>query len=134
MPPMRDERGRFLPGHNYSQGKSRGARNKLQADLLGALAEDFAEHGPAVIETVRRRMPAQYLKICVAVLPTDLTLTINPMSEMSDEDLHARMRHLDALYQESIGRTLDAAGGDAAPGEDGATEPLPALPAPKDIS
>ncbi|MEQ9111211.1 MAG: hypothetical protein RIF37_00540 [Rhodospirillaceae bacterium] len=130
----RDARGRFTHGHNYSQGKSRGARNQLQADLLQALADDFAEHGPETIARTRRKAPAQYLKICVAALPTDMTLTINPLQELTDEDLHARMRDLEQLYQNAFRGQAGVAGRTVAPCEDDTAETLPALPAPKSIS
>lgn len=129
--PIRDARGRFLPGHNYSQGKSRGARNRVGSALLHAIADDFEVHGIDVVQKVREDRPVDYLKICISLLPKDLTLNINPMVEMSDDELHARMLDLDDTLTSHIGGTFDGDGGVGASHEDGAIEHIPALPTPE---
>jgi hypothetical protein len=57
-------RNQFQPG-NRSGGRPVGARNKLQRDLLEALAADFQEYGAGVIRIARIEKPVEYLKICI---------------------------------------------------------------------
>jgi hypothetical protein len=87
---------RFQPG-NRSGGRPVGARNKLQRDLLEALAADFAEHGPGVIRIARIEKPVEYLKIIASVLPRELLLEQNVLSAMSDEDIAASLSLLQKI-------------------------------------
>lgn len=127
----RDARGRFMPGHNYSQGKSRGARNRIGAALLDAIADDFDKHGSRAVQVVREERPVDYLKICLSILPKDLTLTINPLDSLSDEDLYIRAKDLQRSYALHTGRAGADDGGVDASDEDTTPSELPALPAPK---
>jgi hypothetical protein len=82
---------RFQPGN---PGRPRGSRNKLGEAFIAALAEDFAKHGPAVIEKVRTDKPEAYLKIVASLLPRDLNLNVNKLDDLTDEQLLARLRQL----------------------------------------
>jgi hypothetical protein len=62
--------------------------------FIAALAEDFAKHGPAVIEKVRTDKPEAYLKIVASLLPRDLNLNVNKLDDLTDEQLLARLRQL----------------------------------------
>ena len=62
--------------------------------FIRALAEDFAKHGPAVIEKVRTDKPADYLKIVASLLPKDINLSVRPLDELSDDQLLARLAQL----------------------------------------
>jgi hypothetical protein len=55
----RDEHGRFLTANNGG-GRPKGSRNKLTDQFLGAIADDFAEHGAEAIAKVRLSDPATY--------------------------------------------------------------------------
>jgi hypothetical protein len=80
-------KGKFKPG---SGGRPAGARNKLQADFINALADDFKEHGDAVIRIVRAEEPATYLKVIAATLPKEFLISESgPLDDMSDEELEA---------------------------------------------
>jgi hypothetical protein len=63
-----------------------GSRNKL--------GEDFAKHGPAVIEKVRTDKPDAYLKIVASLLLKDINLNVRPLDELSDDQLLARLAQL----------------------------------------
>jgi hypothetical protein len=68
-------RGQFKPGQSGNPaGRPKGARSKLSEAFLKALADDFGEHGEAVIEKVRGERPHEYLKIVAAVLPKQMQL------------------------------------------------------------
>jgi hypothetical protein len=107
----RDEKGKILPG---TGGRPRGARNKLQADLLCALAEDFAEHGAGVIRIVRAERPHEYLRIIASILPRELHVQDATLEDLSDDDL------IDAIAEIRRLRTEKGRGGarDAAATED----------------
>jgi hypothetical protein len=81
---QRDAKGKFLPG---SGGRPAGSRNKLQADFVNALQEDFSEHGIGVIRIVRGEKPVEYLKIVASILPKELLLPDNVLDEMTDAEL-----------------------------------------------
>ena len=76
-------------------GRPKGARNKLSEAFIEALHDDFMKHGASVICRVREEKPDQYLKVIASILPRDVNLTVNPIGEMSDEELLERIRDLD---------------------------------------
>lgn len=61
--------------------------------------QDFEAHGPAVIARVRDEKPDQYLKVIASILPKDINLNVNPIGEMTDDELIERIRKLDATIQ-----------------------------------
>jgi hypothetical protein len=82
---------RFQPGN---PGRPRGSKNRLGEDFIRALAEDFAKHGPAVIEKVRTDRPSDYLKIISGLLPKDVNLNVRPLDELTDDQLLTRLAQL----------------------------------------
>lgn len=80
-------------------GRPKGSRNKLGEAFLEALYADFQEHGPAVIARVRNEKPDQYLKVIASILPKDINLNVNPIGEMTDDELIERIRKLDATIE-----------------------------------
>jgi hypothetical protein len=66
---------RWKPGQSGNPaGRPKGARSKLSESFLKALSEDFDSNGIAVIESVRKDRPHEYLKIVAAVLPKQMQL------------------------------------------------------------
>ena len=78
-------------------GRPKGARNKLSEAFIEALFVDFQANGVAAIEVVRTEKPDQYLKVIASILPRDVNVTTNPLDEMSDAELTARIRDLAAV-------------------------------------
>lgn len=105
---MRDEQGRFIVPPK-SPGRPKGARNKLGEAFIEALHDDFTEHGIAAIQTVRSEKPDQYLKVIASLLPKDVNLNINDAESMTDDELIARIRELDAAISPFLaGRASEA--------------------------
>lgn len=127
----RDSRGRFLPGNTFSRGRVQGARNVLGHSLIEALAADFTTHGGDAVREVREARPVDYLKICLSLLPKDYTLTINPIADLSDDELHARLQELNTALTEDARGAFGGDGRDGAAAEDHEPGSLQSLPAPK---
>lgn len=83
----------FKPGN---PGRPKGARNKLGEAFIEALHDDFQQHGVAAIQIVRAEKPDQYLKVIASLLPKDVNLNVNDAESMTDDELIARIRELDA--------------------------------------
>lgn len=78
----------FKPGQSGNpKGREKGSRNKLGEDFISALQADFSEHGPATITKVREERPHEYLKVVASILPKEMHVKTDALSEMSDDDL-----------------------------------------------
>lgn len=65
---------RFQPGHAGGPGRPKGSKTRLGEAFIQALADDFDQHGVAVIENVRAEQPVEYLKVIARVLPKDVNI------------------------------------------------------------
>lgn len=90
----RDAKGRFGPGN---PGKPKGARHALGEAFIKALHDDFEKHGVATIETVRTEKPDAYVKVIASLLPKEFK--IETVSDLTDEQLDARLRQLASLIE-----------------------------------
>lgn len=77
-------------GHG-NPGRPSGSRNRLQGDVLKALADDFKEHGVDVVRIVRVENPDTYLKIVTSILPKELLVGDMPTDGISDDELKAML-------------------------------------------
>lgn len=105
----RDEKGRFGPGN---PGKPKGSRHALGEAFVKALHDDFMKHGVSTIEKVRDEKPEAYVKVVASLLPKEFK--IETVSELSDEQLDARIRQLASLIE--VGVVGAASGGEAPEG------------------
>jgi hypothetical protein len=104
---------KFKPGQSGNpKGRAKGNRNKLGEAFLEAMHADFEQNGAAAIVEVRETKPDQYLKVIASILPKDLNVNVNSMDTMTDDELIARIRQLDA----SIRPFLEAQGDGSADG------------------
>lgn len=79
----------FPPGVSGNPGgKPKGARDRLQAKFLHALADDFEAHGKKAIEACRTSDPSAYLRAIVALMPKELEIS-RPLDELTDEQLES---------------------------------------------
>lgn len=69
-------RGRpFQVGHPGGPGRPKGSRHRLSEAFVAALADDFEQHGVAVIKAVRKAEPSDYLKIIASLMPKEFDAT-----------------------------------------------------------
>jgi hypothetical protein len=87
----------FQKGCAAGPGRPPGARNKLTEVALAALGDDFAEHGAAVIEEVRKTKPHVYLQVVASLLPRQVQMEkLSPLGELTDAELELLEEHLAA--------------------------------------
>ena len=105
----------FKPGqYGNPAGRTKSSRNKLGEAFLEALHDDFTTHGADAIKAAREENPLGYVKVCASILPRDLNVNINPLEELTDEQLIERIRQLEDAVTREIG-TGSAVGRTEAP-------------------
>ena len=105
----------FKPGQSGNPaGRTKSSRNKLGEAFLEALHDDFTTHGADAIKAAREENPLCYVKVCASILPRDLNVNINPLEELTDEQLIERIRQLEDAVTREIG-TGSAVGRTEAP-------------------
>ena len=86
----------FKPGQSGNPAGRPDSRNRISETFLNALVEDFDQHGIAMIGRVREERPYAYLKVVVAVLPRDMSLSVSTQQrraeKLSYEELTAIIR------------------------------------------
>lgn len=88
-PPPPPEHSRFKPGQSGNPGgKPVNTRNKLNADFLNKLADDFQKHGKEAIEAAREKDPMGYVKALCALQPKQIEQT-RPLDDLTDAELVA---------------------------------------------
>lgn len=77
------ETGRFLPGNTVSRmgGRPKGSRNKLGEEFIADLYEHWQKHGISVLDAAARDKPADYLKVIASILPRDIKVSLETMSD-----------------------------------------------------
>ena len=100
----------FKPGN---PGRPKGSRNKLGEAFIAALHDDFEQHGVDVIEAVRRDRPQDYMRVVASLLPKEFK--IETVSELTDEQLDARIRQLVDVVGRFEGGTGLLVGGSGSP-------------------
>lgn len=122
----RDEKGRWITPPK-SPGRPKGSRNALGEDFLKALHEDFQANGVAAIQTMRADKPAEYVKVIASILPKELNVKIDPIEELTDDELINRLHALRAAYNAAAGRAGEIGNGAQQTIEHAEAPALPAL-------
>src|ERR1700747_64855 len=95
--PPPPEATRFAEGQSGNPGgKPVGARNRLTAAFLNALAADFDEHGKSAIVKCREDKPEAYIKAIAALCPKEVEIK-NPLQELKDDELLTAVRALEGF-------------------------------------
>ena len=87
-------------------GKPKGTRNKLQNDLIEALADDWYLHGDEAITAAREKDPMGYVKAMISLLPKEVAIT-RPLEDLTDNELAGLADHLRALSSPIAGTERD---------------------------
>jgi hypothetical protein len=75
---------------------------------------DWREGGKKAIEAMRKDKPGDYVKLAAALLPKDLAVKTEPIDELTDAEIAARIAQL------AESQALARPGGAGAAGEEGA--------------
>jgi hypothetical protein len=97
--------GRFVTG-NSGGGRPKGSRNKLGEAFLDDLYADWKKNGAQALKDCRTDNPAAYVKVVASILPKQVEVKTDGISEMSDDELERLI---------NIVRTADSAA--VAPGK-----------------
>jgi hypothetical protein len=95
----RDQSGRFIVPPK-SPGRPKGARNELGAKFIEALRDSFDRRGAEVIEEVIDKNPVQYFRGLIAILPKEVSVKIDELDELTDEQIERRLRIASAALAE----------------------------------
>jgi hypothetical protein len=85
----------------------KGARNRLSHTFLEALQKDFAEHGEEAIKICRIERPAEYCKMVAGLLPRELDISHNTLTEIDDEQLTGFIEYI-RLQLEQRTRSIES--------------------------
>ncbi|WP_312362547.1 hypothetical protein [Ensifer sp.] len=120
--PAKDPKtGRFLPREGRAEapaGTAPPSRTRARKAVRSKLGELFLEdmlcawesRGAAAIHALIEKNPHDFLKAVASLMPKDVTVNVNQIGEMTDEQLLERIRKLDA----KIKPFLAASGADGA--------------------
>ncbi|MER8385452.1 hypothetical protein NKJ46_33960 [Mesorhizobium sp. M0166] len=104
-------------------GRTKRAKKTLADGFLEAIRADFRAHGAGVIAEVRAEKPDQYLKLVLSVLPKDLSVNINNLDALSDDEIRQRIRGLEAVLRPFLERQGPAKGLAQPGGKEGISQP-----------
>jgi hypothetical protein len=85
---------------NPGRAKQKGARDRMTAAFLTALADDFDKHGVQVVKKVRTDDPSTYLRVFANMVPKELEISRSVFDGVSDEDMAEVIR----ILQEEVDR------------------------------
>jgi hypothetical protein len=88
-------------------GRKKGSRDRLSSAFLYELANDFEQNGAGVIKIARIEKPVEYLRIIASVLPKELVVEANALSDISDEELAAHITLLQKLKTKAVASTTE---------------------------
>ncbi len=83
--------GQFLKGYRGGPGRHTGSKNKLGEKFIADLFQDWQEHGLEALEAARKSKPADYLKVVASVLPRDIKISLETMT---DDELATKIDQL----------------------------------------
>jgi hypothetical protein len=101
----KDEQGRFQTGNNGGPGRPKGSRNKLGEAFVSDLHDKWLERGPKALDEMATSDPGGFVRVVASLLPKEFK--IETTSDLTDEQLDARIRALASLIEVGVG---DAAG------------------------
>ena len=110
----------FQPGQPKIGRRAKGVRNRLSHSFLEALQKDFAEHGEEAIRICRIEKPNEYVKIVAGLMPKELEITNNTLTEIDDSELTGFIEYVRLQLEGRVERLASRAGEET----DGGQAPL----------
>jgi hypothetical protein len=108
----------WKPGQSGNPaGRPKGARNKLAESFLADVLSEWETHGATAISDMREKNPADFCKMVASLLPKDVNLNVNNLSELSDDELLSEMRKLHAGLAPILAQGMAAEAGDSIPSQ-----------------
>ncbi len=99
----------FAPGQSGNPaGRPKGSRNKLGEKFLDDLQALWSEEGAQVLQEARTEKPMEFAKMVAGLLPSELLIRKQPLSDMTEAEIDERLDALERLI-------LDARGSDTTP-------------------
>jgi hypothetical protein len=104
----------FKPGQSGNPaGPKAGYRHEFSRAFVGCVSQDFAEHGPKVVERVRKENPLGYLRICASLVDQEVNVKtpFSHLDHLTDDQLRASIAELnERVLQALAGAKGDGAG------------------------
>ncbi len=73
---------KWQPGQSGNPaGRSKGSRNQLAERFIADLYQDWQENGLEALAAARESKPADYLKVVASVLPKDIKISLETMTD-----------------------------------------------------
>ena len=102
----------FRPGQSGNPGgKPKGARNRLEAEFLHDLVEDYQQHGMAAIQRLFEKDPAAYLRVIASLIPKHQA-SQDPLDQLSREEVRFLLDLIDKFQAWQEARTAAVATGE----------------------
>jgi len=76
----------------------------LAEDFVAALYDDFRDHGAAAIAACRAEKPDVYVRVIANLLPKDMTLKVQQLEDLTDEQLMRKLAVLIETAKPLLGR------------------------------
>jgi len=94
----------FKPGESGNPaGRPKGARSKLGEQFCQDVYAKWQEQGERCIDAMIADKPGDFVKLVATMLPKEMNLNVQDHSDMSDEELHERIRNLAAQLSPFLG-------------------------------
>ncbi len=99
----------FAPGQSGNPaGRPKGSRNKLGEKFLDDLQALWSEEGADVLKEARKEKPMEFAKMVAGLLPSELLIRKQPLSDMTEAEIDERLDALERFI-------LDARSSDTTP-------------------
>lgn len=113
----------WKPGQSGNPaGRRPGTKEAIARTFITDVLAEWKEHGADAVSKMREANPGDFVKMVASLLPKDVNLNVNDVSEYSDAELIERIRDLSRTAAPFLSRVGDVVEGG---GEARSTAALP---------